>query len=96
MHNNHCHRATAHWQLLLLLLLLLLLIFLHESGRLTRSGIGVLPSFPVASEIPSPSTFVVGSVFRQSGFVRSFKAIDPVLFVWISRHVLQRYLVIYL
>jgi len=63
------------------------IIFLHGLGRLTCSGIDVLPSFPTASTISSSSRFVVEGVFRESGVVRSFKVVDPVLFVFES-HVL--------
>jgi len=38
-----------------------------------------LPSFPGASTISSSSRFVVEGVFRESGFVHSFKMVDPVL-----------------
>jgi hypothetical protein len=50
-------------------------------GRLTFSGIDALPSFPGTSTISSPSRLVVEGVFRQSGVVRSFKMVDPALFV---------------
>ena len=65
----------------------IIIIFLHGLGRFTCSGIDALPSFPGASTISSSSTFVVEGVFRQSGVVRTFKMVDPVLFVFES-HVL--------
>jgi hypothetical protein len=54
---------------------------------LTCSGIDALPSFPGASAIPSSSEFVGEGVFRESGVVRSFEVVDPVLSVFES-HVL--------
>ena len=57
---------------------------LHGLGSLTCSGIEALPSFPGASTVSSSSRFVVEGVFRESGVVRSFKAVDPVLFVFES------------
>ena len=66
---------------------IIIIIFLHGLGRLTCSGIDALPSFPGASTVSSSSRFVVEGVFRQSGVVRSFKGVDPVLFVFQS-HVL--------
>ena len=54
---------------------------------MTFSGIEALPSFAEASTISSSSRFVVECVFRESGVVRSFKVVDPVLFVFES-HVL--------
>jgi len=62
--------------------ILVIIIFLHKLGRLTCSGIDALPSFPGASTISSSSRFVVEGVFRQSGVVQSFKAVDRVLFVF--------------
>jgi hypothetical protein len=58
----------------------IIIIFLHGLGRLTRSGIDALPSFPGAStnSISSFFGFVVEGVFRQSGVVHSFKMVDPV------------------
>ena len=53
-----------------------------------------LPSFPGASTISSSSRFVVEGVFRESGVVHSFKEVDPVLFVFESRLVFQRSLVL--
>ena len=65
-----------------------MIIFLHGLGRLTRSGIDALPSFPGSSTFPSSSRFVVEGEFRESGIVRSFEVVDhPVLFVFES-HVL--------
>ena len=66
---------------------IIIIIFLHGLGRLTCSGINVLPSFPRASTISSSSRFVVEGVFRDSGIVHSSKMVDPVLFVFGS-HVL--------
>ena len=66
---------------------IIIIIFLHGLGRLTRSGMDVLPSFPGASAIPSSLGFVGEGVFRESGVVHSFKVVDPVLFVFES-HVL--------
>jgi hypothetical protein len=60
----------------------IIIIFLHALGRLPCSGIDALPSFPGASTISSSSRFVAKAVFQQSGAVRSFKMIDPVLFVF--------------
>ena len=67
--------------------IIIITIFLHGLGRLTCSGIDALPSFPGSSTVSSSSRFVVEGVFRQSGVVRSFKVVDPVLFVFES-HVL--------
>jgi hypothetical protein len=66
---------------------MVVIIFLHGLGRLTCSDIDVLPWLPGASTISSSSRFVVEGVFRESGVVRSFKMVDPVLFVFES-HVL--------
>ena len=63
------------------------LLFLHGLGRLTCFRIDALSSFPGASTIASSSRCVVEGVFRQSGVVRSFKVVDPGLFVFES-HVL--------
>ena len=65
----------------------IIIIFLHGLGHLTRSGIDTLPSFPGASMISSSLRFVVEAMFQESGVVRSFKMVDPVLFVFGS-HVL--------
>jgi hypothetical protein len=65
----------------------IIIIFFHELGRLTRSGIDALPSFPGASTISSPSRFVVEGMFWKSGVIHSFEMVDPVLFVFGS-HVL--------
>jgi len=54
---------------------------------LTSSGIDALALFPGASAIPSSPGFVGEGVFRESGVVHSFEAVDPVLFVFES-HVL--------
>jgi len=54
---------------------------------LTCFGIDALPSFLRASTISSSPRFAVEEVFRKSGVVRSFKIVDPVLFVFVS-HVL--------
>ena len=54
---------------------------------MTCSGIDALPSIPGACTISSSSRFAVEGVFRGSGVVRSFKVVDPVLFVFES-HVL--------
>jgi len=73
----------------------IIIIFLHGLGRLICSGIDALPSFPGASTISSSSRFVVEGVFRESGVVRSFKVFDPVIFfIWVSRLVFQRSLVL--
>jgi len=61
---------------------IVIIIFLHGLGRLDCSGIDALPSYPGASTISSSLRFVVEGVFRQSGVVHSFKAVDPVLFVF--------------
>ena len=61
-----------------------LIIFLRRLGRLTCSGIDALPSFPRASTISSSSGFVVEGVFRESVVIRSFKVVDPILFVFCS------------
>jgi hypothetical protein len=58
-------------------IIIIIIIFLRGLGRLTCSGIDALPSFPGASTVSSSSRFVVEGVFRQSGVVRSFKAVDP-------------------
>ena len=68
-------------------IIIIIIVFLHGLGRLTCSGIDVLSSFPGASTVSSSSRFVVDGVFRESGVVRSFKVVDPVLFVFGS-HVL--------
>jgi hypothetical protein len=62
------------------LIMIIIIIFLHGLGPLTCSGIDALPSFPRTSTISSSSRFVVKGVFRDSGVVRSFKTVDPVLF----------------
>ena len=67
-----------------------IIIFLHGLGRLTCSGIDALPSFPGASTISSSSRFIVEGVFRESAVVRSFKVVDPVLFVCESRVLYSR------
>ena len=67
--------------------IIIIIIFLHGLGPLTCSGIDALPSFRGASAISSSSRFVVEGVFRESGVVRPFKMVDPVLFVFES-HVL--------
>ena len=52
---------------------------------MTRSGIDAFPSFPEASTISSSSsTFVLEGVLRESGVVRAFKVVGPVLFVFQS------------
>ena len=61
------------------IIIIIIIIFLHELGLLNCSGIDALPSFPGASTISSSSRFVVEGVFRESGVVRSFKMVDPVL-----------------
>jgi hypothetical protein len=71
----------------IVVIIIIIIIILHGLDRLTRSGNDALPSFPRASTISSSSRFVVEGVFRQSGVVRSFKMVDPVLFVFGS-HVL--------
>ena len=63
-------------------IIIIITIFLHGLGRLTRSGIDALPSFPRASTNSSFPKFVVEGVFRKSGVVHSFKMADPVLFVF--------------
>ena len=68
----------------------MIIIFLHGLGRLTCSGIDALPSFLGASTVSSSSRFVVEGVFRESGVVRSFKVVDPVLFVFESRVLYSR------
>ena len=68
-------------------IIIAIIIFFHGLGRLNSSGIDALPSFPGASTVSSSSRFVFEGVFRQSGVVRSFKVVDPVLFVFES-HVL--------
>jgi len=73
--------------LYIIIIIIIIIIVLHGLGRLTCSGINALPSFPGASTISFSSRFVVEGVFRQSGVVQSFKAVDPVLFVFES-HVL--------
>ena len=67
--------------------IIIFFFFLRGLGRLTCSGIDALPLFPGASAIPSSLGFVGEGVFRQSGVVRSFEVVDPVLFVFES-HVL--------
>jgi hypothetical protein len=59
--------------IVIIITIIITVIFLHELGRLTCSGIDVLPSFPRASTIPSSSRFVVEVVFRKSGAVHSFQ-----------------------
>jgi len=65
----------------------IIIIFLHGLGRLSCSGIDALPSFPGVSTVSCSSRFVVEGVFLESGVVRSFKVVDPVLFVF-EPHVL--------
>jgi len=48
--------------------IIIIIIIIHGLGRLTCSGIDVLPSFPGASAIPSSPGFVGEGVFRESGF----------------------------
>ena len=67
--------------------IIIIIIIILGLGRLTCSGTDALPSFPGASTVSSSSRFVVEGVFRQSGVVHSFNAVDPVLFVFQS-HVL--------
>jgi len=76
--------CTIVYKINVVLLTDVIIIFLHGLGRLTCSGIDALPSFPGASTISSSSRFVVEGVFRQSGVVRSFNVVDPVLFVFES------------
>ena len=80
LYNKH-HRTVSSKSIIII-------IFLHGLDRLTCSGIDALPSFPGASAIASSSRCVVEGVFRQSGVLRSFKVVDPVLFVFES-HVLH-------
>jgi len=68
-------------------LYVIVVVFLRGSGCLICSGIDALPSFSGSSMISSSSRSVVVGVFRESGVVRSFKVVDPVLFVFES-HVL--------
>ena len=70
-----------------LIIIIIIIIFFHGLGRLTCFGIDVLPSFPGASAIPTSSRFVAEGVFRESGVVRSFEVVGPVLFVFES-HIL--------
>ena len=76
----------------------IIIIFLHGLGRFIFSGIDALPSFPGASTISSSSRFVAEGVIRKCGVVHSFEMVDPVLFVfiWLSRLVFQRSLVLFL
>jgi len=53
-----------------------IVIFLRGFGRLTCSGIDMLPSFPGASAIPSSPGFVGEGVFWESGVVHSFEVCD--------------------
>ena len=48
--------------------LIIIIIVLYGLGRLTCSGIDVLPSFPGASTISSSSGFVVEGVFLMVEF----------------------------
>jgi hypothetical protein len=68
-------------------IIIIIIIIIHRLGRLIRSGIDALPSFPGASTISSPQMFVVEGVFRNSGVVHSFEMVYPVLFVFVF-HVL--------
>jgi len=70
--------------------MIFIIIFLHGLGRLTCSGIDALPSFPGASS----SRFVVEGVFRESGVVHSFKAVDPVLFVCLCLYLILNWILI--
>jgi hypothetical protein len=72
---------------IIIIIIIIIIIFLHGLGRLTCSGIDALPSFPRVSTISSSSRLVVEGMFRKSGVVRSFKIVDPVLFVF-GAHVL--------
>ena len=87
---DYCHRVTTQLQLIIIMIIIIIIIiiiFLNGLGRLTCSGIDALPSSPGASTVSSSSRFVVEGVFRKTGVVRSFKVVDPVLFVFES-HVL--------
>jgi len=59
------------------IIIIIITIFLLGLGRLTRSGIDALPSFPGASTISSSSGFAVEGVLRESGVVHSFKVVPP-------------------
>jgi hypothetical protein len=73
-------------------IIIIFFFFFHLLGRLTCSGIDVVPLFPWASTISSPSRFVVEGVFRQSGVVHCFKVTYPVLFVFESHGLYYRHL----
>ena len=72
---------------IIIIIIIIIIIFLQGLCLSSCSGIDALPSFPRASKISSSSRFIVEGVFRESGVVRSFKMVDPVLFVFGS-HVL--------
>jgi len=69
----------------IIITIIIIIIFLHGLGRLTFSGIDALPSFPRTFTIFSFSRFVVEGMFRKSGVVHSFKMVDPLFCVWITR-----------
>ena len=69
------------------IIIIIIIIFLYGFGLLNCSGVDALLSSPRASTISSSSTFIVESVFWESGVVHSFKMVDSVLFVFGS-HVL--------
>ena len=83
---DHLSILSVHF-MIAFTIFIIIIISLYALGRLTCSGIDALPSFPGKSAITSFPGFVVEGVFRQSGVVRSFEVVDPVLKVFES-HVL--------
>ena len=82
--NFRSNRSYIITVIIIIIIIIFFFFFLHGLGRLTCSGIDALPSFPGASTIPSSPGFVGEGVFRESGVVRSFEVVDPVLFVFES------------
>jgi hypothetical protein len=89
------HSVTNHRQKHIREETIIIIIFLYVLGSLTCSGIDVLPSFPGAATISSPSMFVVEGVFWKSDVVHYFEMVDPVLFVFGSPVLYSRNLSIY-
>jgi len=88
MSENQIELAFLQEKYIIIIIIFIVIInFLHGLGRLTCSGIDVVPSFPVVSTISSSSRFVFEGVLRKSGVFHSLKMVDPILFVFGS-HIL--------
>jgi len=94
LHLTNLHRLLTPDNLgrfiIIIITITIIIIFLHGLGRSNCFDIDALPSFPGASTVSSSSRSVVDGVFRQSGFVHSFKVVDPGLFVFESHVVYSR------